>query len=186
MFCRIRMWWVQWTRKQGPGSTATVSKFQIRSLARWLRSLPIQSRSEGKSVREWMRVPLVSVLQTHSSQVFVFTGNKTLTSSYIYCKVFTLFRWIILKSLNKIGQVIRKLQLFKKSMLHHLRPMIKFSHVKSAPSGSVGRHDDLWSHTWNLFGNKTLHIQDYFLLYCHKWDFRTMCQLFQGCESICE
>ena len=145
MFCRRRMWWVQWTRKQGPGSTATVSKFQIRSLARWLRSLPIQSRSEGKSVREWTRVPLVSVLQTHSSQVFVFTGNKTLTSSYFYCKVFTLFRWIILKSLNKIGQVIRKLQLLKN--LADIWGQWSYFHC-SAPSGSVGRHES--SHTWNL------------------------------------
>ena len=45
------------TREQGPGSTATVKKFQIRSLARSIRSLSIWPHSEGMSVQEstWCR-----------------------------------------------------------------------------------------------------------------------------------
>ena len=60
--------------RTGNGVHGNSSNFQIRSLARWIRSLPIWPNSEGGGVfgSQWGAVPLVSVLQTPASQMFVF------------------------------------------------------------------------------------------------------------------
>ena len=77
-FRRMLMGWVQRTSEQGPGSSATVQLFKPVCL-----SLPIDSAHSpfshavrgGALGRQCGAV--VSVLQTHSSQIFVFKGCRS-------------------------------------------------------------------------------------------------------------
>ena len=71
LFRPMRMGWVQRTCEQGPGSTVTVQIFKFQTCP--LNPLTLHSTTQwGEECLGVHSVPLVSVLQTRSSQKFVF------------------------------------------------------------------------------------------------------------------